>query len=64
MEVWKKSCKGENCPDYDDSFWWNGTTQWGEQVVSGVYYWVVYAHYPSSNLKPLIKNGSVTVIGK
>ena len=62
MEVWKKSCKGENCPDYDDAFWWNGTTQWGEQVVSGVYYWVVYARYPAANIKPLVKNGSVTVV--
>ena len=62
MIVWNKRCESPNCPDYDDSFWWNGTTKSGKQVSDGVYYWVVYAHYPSSYLKPLVKNGSVTVI--
>jgi hypothetical protein len=64
VPVWSKHCKSANCPDYDDSFWWDGTNERGKQVSDGVYYWVVNAHYHSSDVKPLIKNGSVTVISR
>ena len=60
--VWQQHCKGGACPDYsNDSFWWNGTTKQGKPVSDGVYYWVVYASY-SPAAKPLVKNGSVTVV--
>ncbi|MDR0605245.1 MAG: gliding motility-associated C-terminal domain-containing protein, partial [Bacteroidales bacterium] len=62
--VWEQACKSPNCPDYSDSFWWTGTNKKGKQVSSGVYYWVVSAHYYSVDVKPLIKNGSVTIICK
>jgi PKD repeat protein len=61
MKVWKNSCKEPNCPDYGDSFWWDGTTKHGRPVEDGVYFWVVYAA-PLSGTKPIIKNGSVTVV--
>jgi hypothetical protein len=64
VPVWRKQCKAPNCPDYEDSFWWDGTNKWGTQVSDGVYYWVVYARYYSSDIKPLIRNGSVTVVNK
>jgi PKD repeat protein len=64
MSVWSKQCKAPNCPDYDDSFWWDGTNEMNRQVANGIYYWVVYACYYSSDVKPFIKNGSVTVISK
>jgi flagellar hook assembly protein FlgD len=64
VSVWSKQCKSPNCPDYDDAFWWDGTNKWGKQVSDGVYYWVVYARYYSTDIKPLVKNGSVTVISK
>jgi gliding motility-associated-like protein len=47
----------------DYSVGWNGTNKRGNQVSDGVYYWVIEAHY-YSDIKPLIKNGSVTVISK
>jgi PKD repeat protein len=59
--IWKQVCKDPNCPDYTDAFWWDGTNKYGQQVNDDVYYWVVYA-IPLSGIKPLIKNGSVTVI--
>jgi PKD repeat protein len=63
--VWHKACKStNNCPDYNDSFWWDGTNKKGKQVSDGVYYWVIYMRYHSSDIKPVIKNGSVTVISK
>jgi hypothetical protein len=63
MLVWEKHCKSPNCPNYDDSSWWNGTAKSGNQVSEGVYYWTVHARFSaSSNLKPLIQNGSVTVV--
>lgn len=62
--VWNKQCKAPNCPDYDDSFWWDGAIKSGKQVSDGVYYWVVYARYASSDIKPIMKNGSVTVFSK
>jgi PKD repeat protein len=62
--VWKNSCTDPNCPDYyNDSFWWDGTNKFGKPVSSGVYFWVVKAT-PLSADKPLLKNGSVTVVGK
>ncbi|MDR1201017.1 MAG: PKD domain-containing protein [Tannerellaceae bacterium] len=59
--VWKNTCTAPNCPDYADSFWWDGCNKQGKPVVDGVYYWVVSA-VPLSGTKPVIKNGSVTVI--
>ena len=64
VEVWSNRCKGENCPEYEDSFWWNGTTQSGKQVPEGVYYWVVSARDSAPNQKLIRQNGSVTVVGK
>jgi PKD repeat protein len=59
--IWRNACKGPNCPDYSDAFWWDGYTKRGQLVEDGVYYWVVYAK-PLSGAKPIIRNGSVTVI--
>ncbi|MDR1182873.1 MAG: gliding motility-associated C-terminal domain-containing protein, partial [Bacteroidales bacterium] len=59
--VWKNTCAAPNCPDYADSFWWDGYNKQGKLVEDGVYYWVVRA-VPLSGTKPVIKNGSVTVI--
>jgi len=59
--VWSKHCKATDCPSYDDSFWWDGTTKFGKPVSDGVYYWVVQASY-SPDTKPLLQNGSVTVV--
>ncbi len=61
--IWTNSCTNPNCPDYGDSFWWDGYNKSGELVKDGVYYWVVYAT-PLSGTKPLTKNGSVTVVSK
>ena len=63
LKVWSKYCKKPNCPDYNDSFWWDGTNKSGKPVSYGIYYWVVKAT-PFSGTKPIIKNGSVTIIGK
>jgi PKD repeat protein len=59
--IWSNSCTDPNCPDYTDAFWWDGYNKYGQLVSDGVYYWVVYAK-PLSGTKPLIKNGSVTVV--
>ena len=61
--VWKRSCTDPNCPNYDDSFWWDGTNKFGKPVSYGVYFWVVKAT-PLSGTKPMLKNGSVTIISK
>ncbi|MDR0606762.1 MAG: PKD domain-containing protein [Bacteroidales bacterium] len=62
--IWKNSCEDPVCPDYStDDFWWDGYNNLGNLVEDGVYYWVVYA-MPLSEIKPIIKNGSVTVIRK
>ncbi len=61
--IWTNSCTEPNCPDYADPFWWDGYNKSGELVHDGVYYWVVSAT-PLSGTKPLIKNGSVTVVGR
>jgi len=63
MLVWENSCTDPNCPNYDNSFWWNGNNKFGKRVEDGVYFWVVRAT-PLSGGKTLTKNGSVTVIGK
>ena len=61
-EVWKRSCKGSNCPNYEDEkFWWDGTNSTGDNVSEGVYYWVVSAT-PKSKTKDFILNGSVTIV--
>ena len=60
--VWQNSCKEPDCPNYNDSFWWDGSNKFGKPVSCGVYYWVVKATPFSANKKPVIKNGSVTVI--
>lgn len=59
--VWKNNCSAPNCPDYDNSFWWNGKDMQGKKVADGVYYWVVNA-VPMSNNNAIILNGSVTVV--
>jgi flagellar hook assembly protein FlgD len=59
--VWSKHCKGNDCPSYDNSFWWDGTTKQSKPVSDGVYYWVVKASY-ANGLKPMLQNGSVTVV--
>ncbi|MCL2131749.1 MAG: PKD domain-containing protein [Lentimicrobiaceae bacterium] len=59
--VWKNACTGSNCPSYDNSFWWDGTNKFGNQVSDGVYYWVVYASAAPA-AQPIVKNGSVTVV--
>jgi PKD repeat protein len=61
--IWSNSCTSPNCPDYSDSFWWDGYNKWGRPVEDGVYYWVVYA-IPLSETDRFTKNGSVTVISK
>ncbi len=58
--VWEQQCSAPNCPDYDNSFWWNGCDRMGHKVSDGVYYWVVNA-VPMSGEQPVILNGSVTV---
>ena len=68
MLVWKQNCKdngsGKNCPDYENpGFWWDGSNKQGGMVPNGVYYWVVYATQLDET-EPIIKNGSVTVVGK
>jgi flagellar hook assembly protein FlgD len=62
MLVWKQQCQGEGCPDYGEDFWWDGTNKQGNPVAKGVYYWVVYAT-PLSESKPIVRNGSITVVG-
>lgn len=59
--VWQQQCSAPNCPDYDNSFWWNGRDLRGNKVSDGVYYWVVNA-VPMSGEQPVILNGSVTVV--
>ena len=46
----------------DYSVTWNGTTKSGTQVSDGVYYWILNAYFSSPNMRPIFKNGSVTVI--
>ena len=61
-EVWKRKCKGANCPNYnDENFWWDGTNSVGQNVSEGVYYWVVSA-MPKSKVTNFILNGSVTIV--
>ena len=59
--IWSNSCTEPDCPGSSDGFWWDGHNKWGQMVEDGVYYWVVFAA-PASEIKPFIKNGSVTVI--
>jgi PKD repeat protein len=61
--IWGNSCIDPGCPDYSDSFWWDGYNKGGRLVEDGVYYWVVYA-IPLSETDVFTKNGSVTVINK
>ena len=61
--VWRNACKAPDCPSYEDAFWWDGSNRQGKLVSNGVYYWVVYASY-APEIKPLVKNGSVTVLSK
>ena len=59
--VWKSNCNAPNCPDYDNSFWWDGKDLHGNRVADGVYYWVAKA-VPMSGKDAIILNGSVTVV--
>ena len=64
MLVWSQNCTDPNCPEYEnDEFWWDGRNKQGSLVPDGVYYWVVYAE-PLSETKPIIKNGSITILNK
>jgi hypothetical protein len=63
MNVWENACTDPTCPDYGDSFWWDGNNKFGNRVEDGVYFCVVEAN-PLSGTTVFVKNGSVTVIGK